>query len=563
MTDPNSDLPQGTPPPSEPKDDLAAEVRALTRRLEALELRVTDLPTREYLNARLAEHPTGETETRPGRIADRLAGRELRDGDDVAPSAPEPSRSAAAMAAPMAATNAVGEMPRRRSRSAAGPIALVLLLIAAGGGAWWYFTRGDADPGQQAAEQALLEAEPDETIDVARAVDDATVAPSPESTLEPPAPEAAPDTPAEEQPPAAADADPEAADVALGEPPEAADDQPGDTVEAEPPTGEADTTEADVAGTEADSSPAAVGPQITTGPGSVEAEPLESIPDTLAPLPDDAPQELRDLAQAALDGDPRAQSGLGGAYAIGDVVDQDYGLARYWFEQAANAGQPNAIYNLGVIYDRGLDVEQDPARAFELFIEAAEAGHPDARVAAGLLYAQGRGVEQDLLQAASWLQAAVSAGSPRGAFHLGRLFESGIDGAPDLPAAAGWYRIAAEAGDAEATQALETVMEQLAAVAAPEPAPEAPAAEEPPAAAAAPATTPQPATPAPAAPTGSDAVREIQRLLTSLGYQPGPVDGLMGQRTADAIRQFQEEAGMPVDGQPSPGLLFLLQQRGG
>ena len=54
-------------------------------------------------------------------------------------------------------------------------------------------------------------------------------------------------------------------------------------------------------------------------------------------------------------------------------------------------------------------------------------------------------------------------------------------------------------------------------------------------------------------------VREIQRLLTELGYQPGPVDGKMGGRTRLAIRQFQRQQKMTVTGQPSDEVLARLQ----
>lgn len=41
---------------------------------------------------------------------------------------------------------------------------------------------------------------------------------------------------------------------------------------------------------------------------------------------------------------------------------------------------------------------------------------------------------------------------------------------------------------------------------------------------------------------------EAQRRLTALGYQPGPADGAMGKRTAEALRRFQKERGLPQSG---------------
>jgi peptidoglycan hydrolase-like protein with peptidoglycan-binding domain len=54
-------------------------------------------------------------------------------------------------------------------------------------------------------------------------------------------------------------------------------------------------------------------------------------------------------------------------------------------------------------------------------------------------------------------------------------------------------------------------------------------------------------------------VRRVQSHLAKQGYDPGPVDGLMGSRTVDAIREYQKAAGMPVDGKISDGLIASLE----
>jgi len=58
-------------------------------------------------------------------------------------------------------------------------------------------------------------------------------------------------------------------------------------------------------------------------------------------------------------------------------------------------------------------------------------------------------------------------------------------------------------------------------------------------------------------------VFDTQASLTHLGYDPGPVDGVMGQRTADAISQYQYTNRLPVTGQPSPQLLDFMSRHGG
>lgn len=61
-------------------------------------------------------------------------------------------------------------------------------------------------------------------------------------------------------------------------------------------------------------------------------------------------------------------------------------------------------------------------------------------------------------------------------------------------------------------------------------------------------TAQQPAT------TFKQLVLDIQRMLTELGYRPGPVDGSYGQRTRQAIQRYQSNTRLPVDGHPSESL---------
>ena len=53
---------------------------------------------------------------------------------------------------------------------------------------------------------------------------------------------------------------------------------------------------------------------------------------------------------------------------------------------------------------------------------------------------------------------------------------------------------------------------------------------------------------------------DIQTSLKTLGYNPGTVDGIYGERTKVAIEAFQQDIGIPVDGQISRQLLHNLRQ---
>ncbi|MGD9950205.1 MAG: peptidoglycan-binding protein, partial [Desulfobulbus sp.] len=53
--------------------------------------------------------------------------------------------------------------------------------------------------------------------------------------------------------------------------------------------------------------------------------------------------------------------------------------------------------------------------------------------------------------------------------------------------------------------------------------------------------------------------KEVQQLLTDLGYDPGPVDGDYGRRTGDAVKAFQRDAGITQDGWIDQDLLSSLR----
>jgi peptidoglycan hydrolase-like protein with peptidoglycan-binding domain len=47
----------------------------------------------------------------------------------------------------------------------------------------------------------------------------------------------------------------------------------------------------------------------------------------------------------------------------------------------------------------------------------------------------------------------------------------------------------------------------------------------------------------------SEQVRQLQQALQEQGVDPGPIDGIVGQETRDAIREFQQEEGIAATGQ--------------
>ncbi len=55
-------------------------------------------------------------------------------------------------------------------------------------------------------------------------------------------------------------------------------------------------------------------------------------------------------------------------------------------------------------------------------------------------------------------------------------------------------------------------------------------------------------------------VRELEGLLVGLGFDPGPVDGVLDEQTRTAIKGYQDLAALPVTGRANWGLLAELRE---
>ena len=53
-------------------------------------------------------------------------------------------------------------------------------------------------------------------------------------------------------------------------------------------------------------------------------------------------------------------------------------------------------------------------------------------------------------------------------------------------------------------------------------------------------------------------MQQLQRKLAARGYDVGEIDGILGAKTRDAVRDVQQKLGLPVDAWPTPDLLNRL-----
>ena len=271
----------------------------------------------------------------------------------------------------------------------------------------------------------------------------------------------------------------------------------------------------------------------------------------------------------AAEQDNAAQFKLGVGYDNGYGVPQDYAEAARWYRRAAEQGNAVAQFRLGVMYDNGYGVPQDYAEAARWYRRAAEQGNAVAQFILGVICRNGRGVPQDYTEALRWYRRAAEQGHASAQFYLGLMYEDGAGVPQDLVQAHKWYNLAASRAsgvDQDLREKAVRSRDRIAARLTPAQLAKAQrlarewqprtSTAEPPVHEQRPSTS---AAPAPRAPNaGADSTRDrianLQRALRRLGYDPGPVDGIPGARTRAAIRAFQTDAGLPVNGRISERL---------
>ena len=268
---------------------------------------------------------------------------------------------------------------------------------------------------------------------------------------------------------------------------------------------------------------------------------------------------IREWHPLAERGHAAAQYNLGVMFESGQGVPQDYAQALYWYRKAANQGDPSAQSNLGVMYDNGRGVQQDHVQAVHWYRKAAEQGLASAQYNLGVMYGNGQGVLKDYAQAIYWYRKAAKQGDAVAQSDLGVMFGNGQGVVQDYVRAYAWISLAAAQGNAIATRNRDTIRRKLTAaqvveaqqlsgqLVAPKP-DRKPAAAE---------TTP-PAS-LPPMKLSNETVRELQQYLTALGYDPGPIDGVIGRRTVVALKQAQIDLKVAPTGEVTEDLLRMLR----
>ncbi len=299
-----------------------------------------------------------------------------------------------------------------------------------------------------------------------------------------------------------------------------------------------------------------------------------------------------ELRRRANDNDLPAMEEIGRRLIQGVKAPKDPKAGAGWLLRAAELGSPHAAFSIGVMYERGFVVKRDPTRAAEWYRKGADGDVPMAKHNLALMLRDGKGVPRDGMAAAELMRSAARQGLTAAMFVLGDMYERGDAGSRDAAVALAWFSIASEY-DRQANKGRETALVKAAdrrslalqdvlsgaellhaqdvaqnefrrIVEAMTPTAAAQPSSEPAAPAAVAAAVTEPAPPPSDEEVGwpkaaADQVRVTQQALVDLKLLRDKPDGLLGRLTRTAIRDFQQNAGLPTTGDPSKELYLALK----
>ena len=150
----------------------------------------------------------------------------------------------------------------------------------------------------------------------------------------------------------------------------------------------------------------------------IKKEPARQVVDTECRIDEiltslnepEEPEHIRQLRNAAENGDAKAQNKLGYLYDTGRELPQNDAEAVRWYRRAAAQNHAMALYNLANHYLSGRGVPQDTEEAIKWYRLAADRDVLPAMNNLGVIYASGRGVRRNEAEAIKWYRRAAERG---------------------------------------------------------------------------------------------------------------------------------------------------------
>ncbi|MBL4891834.1 MAG: SEL1-like repeat protein [Rhizobiaceae bacterium] len=284
---------------------------------------------------------------------------------------------------------------------------------------------------------------------------------------------------------------------------------------------------------------------------------------TQAPMPPSNVGNIQ-LRQAAASGNLSALFEIGRIYTDGNGVERDLTEAAKWYRLAAERGHGPAQYRLGNFFEKGHGMARDIDEAMVWYRLSAKQGNALAMHNLAVVSAMGTELAKaDLGIAAGWFEKAADLGIKDSQVNLGILYTKGLGVEKNLVTAYKWFGVASRAGDSDASSKRDTVsglmtQEQLELGRAEIELWKKTSLDDNANFVEVPNEWKGNAL-ANGQQSMRDTIRDTQVLLSKLGFDAGPADGMMGAKTRNAVMAFQQRAGMTVDGKISTGLIAKLK----
>jgi formylglycine-generating enzyme required for sulfatase activity/TPR repeat protein len=244
------------------------------------------------------------------------------------------------------------------------------------------------------------------------------------------------------------------------------------------------------------------------------------------------PEDVAGCESAARNGDAEAQFTLALAYSTGNVIPKNSRTAAKWLKMAANQDISGAQQFLGSVYYHGNGVEKDYRTALKWLKKGIrKEADADTFSTIGLIYVEGGGgVERSYTNAKPWFLKAAKLGNVGAQAMLGIQFYEGRGVYQDYSEAYFWLSLAASQSDKE-----EFVTYRRKA----------------------------------AAYLTLQKIQDInkhvkiayaQQRLLNRGYYGGPIDGVVGRTTTQAVQDLQLFKGLPITGSLTGETMSELEQ---
>ncbi|MEM7069880.1 MAG: peptidoglycan-binding protein [Pseudomonadota bacterium] len=259
------------------------------------------------------------------------------------------------------------------------------------------------------------------------------------------------------------------------------------------------------------------------------------------------------LKIAAEQNDPAAIFEIGRRYTNGIGTEKNLEEAARWYKHAANLGYVPAQYLIGNFSEKGVGVSKDRTIAEAWYEQAAENGHVVAMHNLAVMNATPDPVsgQQDLAKAHKWFVKAAEHGVRDSQVNAGIFYAKGTSGPVDLVESYKWFAVAAKSGDTDAAEKRDFIADAMRPDQLEEARKLVDDWKQ---------TEPDPAVNKVSVPdswksaddkfavlSDQNSIAQAQVLLAKMGFDVGPADGVLGQKTRDAIRNFRAKSGLSVN----------------